>query len=117
MDRPDRTPPGGVERRAPEPLLFTADQVLGRAPIRLRRRSDKIRFAAHLAAVATCLAATAWWVLPVHAFAGPVVVTLTATHGVHVGDLPSLLFLAVAARSTLAAGRLLAVPAGSSVGP
>lgn len=111
MDHFDRTPPGGVERRAPEPLLFSPDQVLGRAPIRLRRRSDKIRLVAHLAAVAALLALTAWWVLPVHAFAGPVVLTLTATRGVHAGDLPSLLFVALAGRSLWAAGRLVLAPA------
>jgi hypothetical protein len=97
----------GVERRAPEPLLYQRDQLLGRRPIRLRRRSDKIRLAAHLAAVALLVALSIWWVVPLHAFAGPVVLTLTATHGVHVGDLPVLVFLALAGRSALAAQYLV----------
>ena len=109
MAAPDRLP-GGVERRAPEPLLYTGEQLTGRAPIRLRRRTDKIRFAAHLAAALTLLALTAWWVIPLHGFAGPVVLSLTADHGVHVGDLPCLLFLAFAARSTFVAGRLVLTP-------
>jgi hypothetical protein len=96
------------ERRAHEPLLYTPDQLLGRQPIRLRRSSDKRRLAAHLAAVAGLLALTAWWVLPLHPWAGPVVVTLTSSHGVHVGDLPSLLFVALAGRSLLVAGRTVA---------
>ena len=97
----------GVERRAPEPLLYQRDQLLGRRPIRLRRRSDKIRLAAHLAAVALLVALSIWWVVPLHAFAGPVLVTLTASHGVHAGDLPVLVFLAIAARSLISASRLV----------
>jgi hypothetical protein len=96
-----------VERRAPQPLVYRPDQLLGRRPIRLRRRSDKIRLAAHLAAVAGLAALSIWWVVPLHAFAGPVLLTLTATHGVHVGDLPVLLFAAVAARSMLAVQHLV----------
>jgi hypothetical protein len=96
-----------VERRAPEPLVYRPEQLLGRRPIRLRRRSDKIRLAAHLAAVAVLVGLSIWWVVPLHAFAGPVLLTLTATHGVHVGDLPVLLFLAVAARSMMAVQHLV----------
>jgi hypothetical protein len=106
---PDRIP-GGTERRAPEPLLFTPGQLTGRAPIRLRRRSDKFRLAGHLAAVAALLALTAWWVLPLHGFAGPVLLSLTSSHGVHAGDLPCLAFLALAGRSLFRAGRLVLVP-------
>ena len=95
------------ERRARQPLLYSPDQLLGRAPIRLRRASDKRRLAAHLVGVAAMVALTAWWVLPLHGFAGPVILVLTSTHGVHVGDLPSLVFVAVAARSTLVAGRIV----------
>ena len=95
------------DRRAPEPILYAPDQLLGRRPIRLRRRTDKIRFAAHLAAVVGLVALSIWWVVPLHAFAGPVLLTLTATHGIHEGDLPVLLFLAVAARSMLAAQQLI----------
>jgi|SRR5690349_1068943 hypothetical protein len=97
-----------VDRRAPEPLLYQPDQLLGRRPIRLRRRSDKIRFAAHLGAVVVLVLLSVWWVVPLHAFAGPVLLTLTRTHGVHVGDLPVLLFGAVALRSLVAAQQLLA---------
>ena len=97
---------GRTERRAPEPLVYSPEQLLGRQPIRVRRRSDKIRLAAHLAAVVLLVALSVWWVVPLHAFAGPVLLTLTATHGVHAGDLPVLVFLAVAARSMLTAQRL-----------
>jgi hypothetical protein len=96
----------GAERRAPEPLVYRPDQLLGRRPIRLRRRSDKVRLVAHLTVVAALVALSIWWVVPLHAFAGPVLLTLTATHGIHEGDLPVFLFLAVAARSLLAAQRL-----------
>ena len=95
-----------ADRRAPEPFLYTGEQLAGRAPIRLRRRRDKFRLAAHLAVALSLVALTAWWVLPLHAFAGPVLVPLTDDRGVHVGDLPSLLFLAVAGRSLVVAGRL-----------
>ena len=95
-----------LERRAPEPLLYRRDQLLGRRPIRLRRRSDKIRLAGHLAVATLLVGLSIWWVVPLHAFAGPVVLTLTDTHGVHAGDLPILLFLAIAARSLLAAQHL-----------
>jgi len=96
-----------IERRAPEALLFQRDQLLGRRPIRLRRRSDKIRLAAHLGAVLVLALLSVWWVVPLHAFAGPVLLTLTRTHGVHVGDLPVLLFGAVALRSMFLARRLV----------
>jgi hypothetical protein len=95
-----------TERRAPEPLLFSPEQLIGRQPIRVRRRSDKIRLAAHVVAVVLLVALSIWWVVPLHAFAGPVLLTLTATHGVHAGDLPVFLFLAVAARSGFAAQRI-----------
>ena len=97
------------ERRAAEPLLYSPDQLLGRTPIRLRRASDKRRLAAHLVGVVAMAALTAWWVLPLHGFAGPVLMTLTSSHGVHVGDLPSLVFVAIAARSTVLAGRIVLV--------
>ena len=99
----------GTERRAPEPLLYRPDQLLGRRRIRLRRATDKARFAAHVTAAAALVALSVWWVVPLHAFAGPVLLTLTATHGVHEGDLPVLVFLAVAARSLLSAQQLLTV--------
>jgi hypothetical protein len=95
-----------LDRRAPEPLVYRPDQLLGRRPIRLRRRSDKVRLAAHATAVLVLVALSIWWVVPLHAFAGPVLLTLTATHGVHEGDLPVLLFLAVAVRSVLVARRI-----------
>jgi hypothetical protein len=96
----------GAERRAPEPLVYRPDQLLGRRSIRLRRRSDKVRLAAHLTIVAVLVVLSIWWVVPLHAFAGPVLLTLTATHGIHAGDLPVFVFLAVAGRSMLAAQRL-----------
>jgi hypothetical protein len=95
-----------AERRAPEPLFYTPEQLMGRAPIRLRRASDKRRLAAHVVAALVLLGVTAWWVLLPHEFAGPVLLTLTRTHGVHVGDLPSAVFVAVAGRSLVAARRL-----------
>jgi len=102
------TPDGRlVERRAPERLLYQPDQLLGRRPIRLRRRSDKIRLAAHLGAVVALVALSLWWVVPLHGFAGPVVLTLSRSHGVHAGDLPVVAFLALGARSSFAAKQLL----------
>ncbi|MGI8575687.1 MAG: hypothetical protein ACR2MA_10195 [Egibacteraceae bacterium] len=97
----------GLDRRAPEPLLYTSDQLVGRAPLRLRRRSDKIRLAAHLVAAAALIGLTAWWVLPLHAFAGPVLMTFAPGRGVHAGDLPSLMFVALALRSCWVAGRIV----------
>jgi hypothetical protein len=108
-DGRERGPEGAlVERRARQPLLYTPDQLLGRTPIRFRRKADKRRFAAHLLAVILLVGLSLWWVVPLHAFAGPVLLTLTRTHGVHVGDLPTLVFLALAARSLVVARRLAA---------
>lgn len=95
------------DRRAPQRKLFTPGQLLGTEPIRLRRASDKRRLVGHLLAVALLVALTGWWVVPAHSFAGPVLVRLSATQGVHRGDLPVLVFLAVAARSLVAARTLL----------
>lgn len=106
-DRPAELDGRPIERRAPERVLFSPDQLLGRRPIRLRRRSDKIRLAGHLVAISVLAALSIWWVVPLHAFAGPVLLTLTRTHGVHVGDLPVLVFFAVAVRSMFAAQQLL----------
>lgn len=75
--------------------------MLGRAPIRLRRRSDKARLAAHVCATLAMAALIAWWVLPVHAFTGPVLFMFAPGRGVHLGDLPALVFLLVAARSVV----------------
>ena len=99
----------GVERRAPEPLLYTGEQLAGRAPIRLRRRRDKTRLAYHLILALVLTALTVWWVVPSHTFAGPVVMDLagpSGDHGVHLGDLPSLAFVLVAVRSAVQACRL-----------
>ena len=95
-----------VERRIPEPLLYTGEQLAGRAPIRLRRRRDKARLSLHLGIALVLVSLTAWWVVPRHSFAGPVVLSLSGGHGVHAGDLPCLVFLAVAARSAVQACRL-----------
>ena len=112
VDQERRTPleERRVERRAPEPLLYRPDQLLGRRAIRLRRRSDKIRLAVHLSVAVALVALSVWWVVPLHAFAGPVLVTLSRTHGVHVGDLPVLAFGGFALRSLLVAERLLVRP-------
>lgn len=113
------TPPDGPrqpddgDRRVPEPLLYTADQLLGHAPIRLRRRTDKLRLAGHLVAAVALIVLSAWWVIPLHSFAGPVLVVVTPGHGIHAGDLPTVAFLALALRSLRAAGlalRLLSNP-------
>ena len=95
------------DRRAPEPLLYDVDQLLGRAPIRLRRRSDKYRLAAHLGAATGLVLLTGWWLVPLHSFAGPVLVSLTPSHGVHAGDLPALLFLAGTLRSLVRSWRVV----------
>lgn len=100
------------ERRVPEPLLYTPDQLLGRERIRLRRASDRRRFVGHAAAVLALGGLTMWWVVPLHAFAGPVLLPVTATHGVHTGDLPSLLFVALALRSLRIAVRSRAAREG-----
>ena len=98
-----------TERRAPEPLLYSTEQLRGRSRIYFRRRRDKVRFAAHVGAAGGLVALSWWWVIPVHSFAGPVLVKLTASHGVHVGDLPTVPFLAVAAWSGFAALRMVGV--------
>lgn len=110
MDRTHRAPDADAprrERRAPEGRSYTIDQVLGRTPIRLRRRGDKVRLAVHVAATAGIVALTVWWVVPVHVFTGPVLFVFAPGHGVHVGDLPVLLLLLAAARSIRIAGALV----------
>jgi hypothetical protein len=109
VDRRSRAA-GGHERRAPEPWLYTGEQLAGRVPIRLRRRRDKRRLAYHLVLALVLATLTVWWVVPVHAFTGPVLIAfagLNGDHGVHLGDLPSLVFVAVAARSAVQACRLV----------
>ena len=109
MDHPSRAR-RAVERRAPEPLLYTGEQLAGRAPIRLRRRRDKTRLAYHLVLALVLAGLSLWWVVPHHSFSGPVVLDLAGpegAHGVHLGDLPSLVFVAVAARSAVQACRLV----------
>jgi len=94
------------DRRSAERFFYTKDQLLRRAPIHLRRRRDKERLVGHLGLAAALVGLSVWWVIPLHDFAGPVLVALTPSHGVHVGDLPTLVFLAVAGRSLVAAARL-----------
>ena len=101
-----------AERRTPEPLLYSTAQLQGRARIHLRRRRDKARFAGHVGAACGLVALSLWWVIPVHSFAGPVLLKFTPGHGVHVGDLPTVLFLLVAAWSVVAALRMVGVSAG-----
>jgi len=98
-----------TDRRTPEPLLYSPAQLRGRSRIYLRRRRDKVRFAAHLGAAAGLFGLSVWWVIPVHSFAGPVLMTFAPGHGVHVGDLPTILFLLVGAWSVVAAVRTLEI--------
>lgn len=113
MRRVDRLPsPGDAgaprrDRRAQQRRSYTLDQVLGRAPIRLRRRSDKVRLAAHVCATVAMAALIAWWVLPVHAFTGPVLVAFAPGRGVHLGDLPAVVFVIVAARSVIVSATIV----------
>ena len=100
-----------TERRTPEPLLYSTAQLQGRSRIYFRRRRDKVRFAAHVGGAGGLVALSLWWVIPLHSFAGPVLLRLTASHGVHVGDLPTLPFLVVAAWSVVAALRMLDISA------
>jgi hypothetical protein len=90
-------------------LLYTPAQLRGRSHIYLRRRSDKVRFAAHVGGAFGLVALSLWWVIPLHSFAGPVLLKLTPAHGVHLGDLPTVPFLVVAAWSAVAAVRMLDV--------
>ena len=111
-DRPEpEAPPadgaGREERRAPEPLLYTGDQLLGRTPIRLRRRTDRLRLAAHVLGIGLLLGLSWWWVIPEHRFAGPVLWAFAPGRGVHLGDLPTLLFLAQAVRWAQRAVRIV----------
>lgn len=108
----DQSPSPGAgaprnERRAPQRRLYTVDQLLGRRPIRLRRRSDKVRLAVHAVATFVLCALTVWWVLPMHAFTGPVLFIFAPGRGVHVGDTPTLAFVAIAARSLGIAVRIM----------
>jgi|SRR5688572_19631834 len=98
-----------IERRTPEPLLYSTAQLQGRSRIYLRRRRDKVRFAAHVGAACGLVALSLWWVIPLHSFAGPVLLKLTSAHGVHVGDLPTVPFLLAALWSAIAALRMLEV--------
>lgn len=99
--------PAPNERRAPEPLLYSNAQLRGRQPIYLRRRRDKVRFAAHVVGAGALVTLSAWWVIPLHSFAGPVLLTFTRSHGVHLGDLPAVPLLVVAGWSAVAARRML----------
>jgi len=98
-------PPPIERRRSHEGFFYTKDQLLRREPIYLRRRSDKQRLAGHVGLAAGLVGLSVWWVIPLHDFAGPVLVTLAPGRGVHLGDLPTLGFLAVAGRSMVHAAR------------
>lgn len=93
-------------RRAGDRFLYSKDQLLGRERIFLRRRSDKQRLVGHLALAAGLVGLSVWWVIPLHEFAGPVLLTFAPGRGVHVGDLPTLAFLAIAARSMTRAAQI-----------
>ncbi|MBW3606253.1 MAG: hypothetical protein KY460_15390 [Actinobacteria bacterium] len=104
----DTTPtPSQRERRAPQRLLYTVDQLLGRSPIWLRRRADKLRLAGHLVGSVALCALSVWWVVPQHWFSGAVLIVFAPGRGVHVGDLPTVVFLGLAVRSVRSARRLL----------
>lgn len=105
-DEPQVEPSPPERRRSKERLFYSKDQLLGRSPIYLRRRRDKQRLVGHALVAVFLVGLRLWWVIPLHTFAGPVLFTFTQTHGVHQGDLPTLLFLAVAARSMWKAVRL-----------
>ena len=110
MTRPPAPGDAGAprrERRARQARVYTLDQLVGRAPIRLRRRSDKVRLALHVLATLALVALVAWWVLPVHAFTGPVLFAFAPGRGVHVGDVPALLLVVTAARSARIVGTLV----------
>lgn len=94
------------ERRAPRPRLYTRDELLGRTPLRFRRRSDRVRLAVHAGAALGMAGLSAWWTLPLHWFAGPVLVVVAPGRGIHLGDLPALAFVGVALRSLLIVGRI-----------
>lgn len=98
------------QRRAPRSRLYTRDELLGRTPLRLRRRSDKVRLMVHVGAVLAMVALAAWWTLPLHGFAGPVLVVIAPGRGLHLGDVPALAFVGVALRSLLIAGRIARTP-------
>ena len=95
-----------IERRASEPLLYSRAQLQGDARIYLRRRRDKVRFAAHIGAALALVMLSVWWVVPLHSFAGPVLLEFTAAHGVHLGDLPVVAFLCTGMWSVVAARRV-----------
>ncbi|CAN5909124.1 hypothetical protein BH23ACT10_BH23ACT10_22710 [soil metagenome] len=113
MDDPQSTPPPRSRRRdrrrARQRVVYTAEQLLGRAPIWLRRRSDKLRLAGHVVVIVALVASTIWWVIPEHTFTGPVLVIFAPGRGVHLGDLPTLGFAVLAARSLRALRRLRSI--------
>jgi hypothetical protein len=53
---------------------------------------------AMVAALVCSWLATGWWVVADHPFAGPVLFAVTEEHGVHLGDLPAVVVLAVASQ-------------------
>lgn len=98
-------------RRSRDRFWYSPDQLLRRTPIYTRRRKDKLRLASHMTVVLACICLSVWWVVPLHSFAGPVLVTLSPRHGVHAGDLAMFVFVAVALRPVVLAGRDRALPA------
>jgi len=60
----------------------------------------------HVLATLALAGLVAWWVLPVHPFAGPVLFVFAPGRGVHVGDVPALLLALTAARSARIAGAI-----------
>lgn len=55
-----------------------------------RRRAGRLLLAVALVIV------FAWWVGPAHTWDGPVLVSLSASHGIHAGDLPAVPLLVAA---------------------
>lgn len=111
MTQPRATSAGGtgvtVDRRSAGRGAYSRAQLLGRAPIRLRRRGDRLRLTLHLAFALGLLGLSVWWVIPFHPFAGPVLFVVAPGTGVHLGDLPTLGFVALAARLVVGGARLL----------
>ena len=60
-----------------------------------------------LAGLAVAFVLLFWWVIPTHSFEGPVLVTLSHSHGIHVGDLTGVaLTLWIVERTLWLAGRV-----------
>jgi hypothetical protein len=84
-----------VERRALPPANAPWELVRHRSLAYLRRRRAKEMLVAHGFVVAAMAALTAWWVVPHHAFSGRTIYVFSPGRGLHLGDLPAVLFVLV----------------------